>query len=143
MKKLILPYIIVLVLFLLIDLPIILYFNKPIYDKQFNRINKCSNNEISNLQVYSSAIIAYLLLALGIYIFIIRPEMNTYKQDYLNIIIQGMILGLVVYGVYNGTNMATIKEWGVKEFIIDTVWGTILSGTIAGSSVYIVRYFDL
>ncbi len=143
MKKLVLPYIIVLVLFLLFDLPVILYFNKPMYDKQFDRINKCSKTEISKLRVYSSALIAYLLLALGIYVFIIRPEMDNYKQDYLDIIIKGMILGLVVYGVYNGTNGATIKEWGTKEFIVDTVWGTMLSGTLAVTSVYLVRYFDL
>ena len=113
------------------------------YDRQFNRINKCSETQMSNLRVYSSAIIAYLLLALGIYVFIIRPEMDNFKQDYLSIIIRGMILGLVVYGVYNGTNMATIKEWGTKEFIADTVWGTMLSGTLAITSVYLVRYFDL
>lgn len=113
------------------------------YDAQFDRINMFSKTEISKLRLYTSALIAYLLLALGIYVFIIRPEMENYKQDYLNIIIKGMILGLVVYGVYNGTNGSTIKEWGTKEFIVDTVWGTMLSGTLAVTSVYLVKYFDL
>ena len=109
------------------------------YNEQFKRINECSKTKISNLRVYSSAIIAYLLLALGIYVFIIIPEMNDNNQDYLKISIKGMILGLIVYGVYNGTNMATIKEWGMKEFIIDTIWGTILSGILAVISIYIIK----
>ena len=54
-----------------------------------------------------------------------------------------MVLGLVVYGVYNGTNMATIREWGLKEFVVDTVWGTFLSGLISVGSIYIINKINV
>lgn len=141
-KKVLIPYLIVLILFLLVDLPVILYFNKPMYEAQFNRINKNSSN-ISKTRIFSSAIFAYLLLALGIYVFIIKQEMDNYKQNYFNITIKGMILGLIIYGIYNGTNMATIKEWGLKEFAIDTLWGTMLTGFLSVTSVYLIKLFNL
>lgn len=134
-------FIIVLGLFLIIDLPVILYLNNPMYMEQFKRINKGPNP--TGKRALLSAMFAYLLLALGLYMFIVRPEKTNFKPDYWNIFIKGLIMGLVVYGVYNGTNMATISEWGTKEFIIDTVWGTILSGVLAVGSVYLIKLLNL
>jgi uncharacterized membrane protein len=137
LKEFIVPYIVILVLFLIIDLPVILHFNKEMYQKQFNRIN---NGDIkSGTHVWISGAIAYLLLALGIYFFIVKQELVEEKQDYLKIFTKGLVLGLIIYGIYNGTNKATINEWGNKESIIDTIWGTILSGSLAVSSVYITK----
>ena len=132
-----LPFIVILVLFLVLDLPVILYLNKSMYLTQFNRINK---EEIkSGAHTLLSGIFAYLLLALGIYFFIVYPELDNNNPSYSNILIKSMFLGLVIYGVYNGTNMATINEWGLKEFVVDTTWGTILSGIIGTLSVYIIK----
>lgn len=133
-----LPFIVVLVLFLILDLPVILYLNKNMYEKQFNRINK--QDIKSGYHTWFSGIFAYLLLALGIYFFIVYPELNNNNNPvYTNILIKSMFLGLVIYGVYNGTNMATINEWGLTEFAVDTTWGTILSGIIGTLSVYIIK----
>lgn len=129
------PFLVVLVLFLLIDLPVILYFNNQMYSDQFKRINGLSQPQ--NSHAILSGIFAYFLLALGIYFFIVKTEIN--NPNYYDIFIKGLILGLVVYGVYNGTNMATIAKWGLHEFIVDTLWGTFLSGTLAVSSVYILQ----
>lgn len=138
-SKSLVPFFIVLGLFLLFDLPVILYLNNPMYQTQFKRINK---TEISlGSRAYLSAAFTYVLLALGIYVFIVRPELANFKPNYITILTKGLLLGLVVYGVYNGTNMATIKDWGLKEFIVDTAWGTVLSGTLAISSIYLIKKF--
>ena len=143
MMNFILSYIIILILFLVLDGPMILHINKPMYETQFNRINNCSNNNISKSRIFMSVVIAYFLLALSIYIFIVKPEIGNYKIDYFKMCIKSILLGLVIYGVYNSTNMATIKEWGVKEFIVDTVWGMVLFGITGISSVYLIKYFNL
>ena len=39
MKEIVIPFIVILVLFLVIDLPVILYFNKEMYQNKFKRIN--------------------------------------------------------------------------------------------------------
>jgi uncharacterized membrane protein len=137
LKEFIIPYIVILVLFLVIDLPVILYLNKDMYQKQFIRINK--DNIKSGSHTWISGAIAYLLLALGIYFFIVKQELLEGKQDYLKIFTKGLVLGLIIYGIYNGTNKATINEWGTKESIIDTIWGTILSGLLSVSSIYILK----
>jgi uncharacterized membrane protein len=137
MKEIVIPFIVILVLFLVIDLPVILYFNKEMYQNQFKRIN---NGDIkSGPHVWMSGAIAYLLLALGIYFFIVKQELKEEKQNYFKILIRGLVLGLIIYGIYNGTNKATINEFGTKESIIDTIWGTLLSGLLSVSSVYIIK----
>ena len=132
-------FIIVLGLFLIIDLPVILYLNKSMYQTQFTRINK---QEVTlGTHTWLAGGFAYLLLAFGIYYFIVRPELDNQTTDYMNILMKGMVLGLVIYGIYNGTNMATINEWGTKEFLADTIWGTLLSGIISVSSQYLIKIF--
>jgi uncharacterized membrane protein len=137
LKEFVIPYIVILVLFLVIDLPVILYLNKDMYQKQFIRINK--DNIKSGSHVWISGAIAYLLLALGIYFFVVKQELVEEKEDYLKIFTKGSVLGLIIYGIYNGTNKATINEWGTEESIKDTIWGTILSGLLSVSSVYILK----
>ena len=99
------------------------------YQTQLNRINKDSKPGSNKL---IAGIICYLLLALAIYIFIILPEKEkTIKSSNLDILKKGMILGFIIYGVYNSTNRATINEYGTMESIVDTVWGSILIGLIS------------
>ena len=40
--------------------------------------------------------------------------------------IDAFVLGLVIYGVYEGTNYAILKKWPLKIVIMDTLWGGIL-----------------
>ncbi len=47
----------------------------------------------------------------------------------------GMLVGLVAYGVYNGTNYAILKNWTPKVAILDTLWGISVCG-MASASVY-------
>lgn len=139
MYKQIYQLLIILGLFLIIDIPVILYFNNSMYKKQFERINKININ--SKNRVYLSAIITYMLLAFGIYFFIVSPELNNSKLNNYNILLKGSLFGLITYGIYNGTNLATISEWGVKEAVIDTIWGTILCGILSLSSTNIIKKF--
>ena len=71
---------------------------------------------------YLGAVICYSLLIFGLYHFILRPGRST---------IDAFILGLVIYGVYNSTNYATLKNWTLKVLLIDTLWGGILMGLTA------------
>ena len=131
-------YILILVLFLVIDLPVILWLNKDMYSNMFNKINGNTIGNTTNMII--GGIIAYILLALAIYYFIVMPSIETSKEnnfDYYNIILKGCIMGLVIYGVYDGTNLATINNFGLKEAISDMIWGTFLSGLISVLAVKI------
>ena len=106
-------------LILIIDLPMILFINKDMYMDQIKRINGCAS--CFSIRTLFASIICYLLLTFGIYYFGIR------EKNFVNAI----LFGLVVYGVYNTTNLATIQKHGIKESLIDTMWGAIMCGLVA------------
>ncbi len=45
------------------------------------------------------------------------------------------LVGLVVYGVYDMTNLATLRNWSVKLALVDLAWGTLVSA-VAGTAAY-------
>ena len=48
-----------------------------------------------------------------------------------NSVKDAFILGVLVYGVYEGTNWATFRQWPGFVVVIDTLWGGILFAIIA------------
>ena len=72
----------------------------------------------SNIELHLlSAIFCYIFLSLAILIFI-KPEKNQIQRAFL--------LGLIIYGVYESTSYALIKNWSLQIAVIDTIWGGIL-----------------
>lgn len=67
---------------------------------------------------------AWFLLALGISYFVSGGDPDT-------AFIRGAIFGFCVYGVYNGTNYATLKNYDVGTAVIDTLWGTLAAGIVS------------
>ena len=65
------------------------------------------------------AILCYILLILGLYYFIIRQHKP---------IKDAVLLGLLVYGVFETTNYALLKKWHMKTMVVDTMWGGSLLG---------------
>ena len=63
------------------------------------------------------AIICYIFLIVGLNYFIIKP--NKSIQD-------AFLLGLVIYGVFETTNVTLFKNWSWLTVILDTLWGGIL-----------------
>jgi uncharacterized membrane protein len=41
-------------------------------------------------------------------------------------LVYGFIYGALIYGVFNGTNVAIFREYSTKTAVIDTIWGGIL-----------------
>jgi len=123
-------FLIVLVVYLALDLPMITIINKDMYQNLFNNIN--NNLVINTTNIIIGGIVAYLLLAYGLYIFAIKTK-SVYN---------GALFGLVVYGVYNFTNLAVIAKYGLQHSIIDTAWGTILCSMITSIVLYIYYYIN-
>ena len=63
------------------------------------------------------AIVTYVFLIFGLNYFIIRPGRSA--QD-------AFLLGLVVYGVYDFTNLALFSKWQLFTAVTDTLWGGAL-----------------
>lgn len=72
------------------------------------------------------AFIAYFLLAVGMVMFVV-PRASRFL---LSSFVWGAMFGLVVYGVYNGTNVALMRQWPVILALVDTAWGVVLCGVV-------------
>jgi len=121
-------FFIVLIVYLVLDLPMITFINKDMYKNLFESIN---NGEIvDSTNIIIGGIVAYLLLAYGLYIFAIKNKS----------IFNGALFGLVVYGVYNFTNLAVIARYGLIQSVIDTVWGSILCSMITYVVLFYLNY---
>jgi len=90
------------------------------------------NNQIQSVQGsapkmnYLGAAICYILLIAGINYFIIKPRKS---------VSDAFLLGIIIYGVYETTNLALFKNWSILTVIIDTLWG----GLLFAATTYIVN----
>ena len=72
-----------------------------------------------------AAAAVWLLLALAVAGQRPRPTRWTDAAAY------GSLVGLVVYGVYNGTNYAILADWPIHVALADTAWGCVVCGAAA------------
>ena len=99
---------------------IVLVFIDSIY---LNLIKDYFNNQIKLVQGFNikinllATLLCYIFLIFGINYFIIQP--NRSIQD-------AFLLGLIIYGVFETTNMALFSKWSWLTVLIDTLWGGIL-----------------
>lgn len=71
-----------------------------------------------------SAIACYVFLLIGLYYFILKNHKSP---------LEAMLLGLVIYGVYETTSYALLKNWKLQTVLMDTLWG--------GTLFYLTTYF--
>lgn len=76
-----------------------------------------------------SAVLCYVFIIFSIY----------YFGFVLNIGLLNMfILGVIIYGIYELTNHATIKKWPLFMVVVDTLWGGILYSSSFSVSNYLL-----
>jgi uncharacterized membrane protein len=95
------------------------HFNKQILDVQ-------KSEQVFRI---APAIVCYIALLFGLNYFILRSNKSRKEK-----IIDAILLGLVIYTVYETTNMAIFKDWNIKSVLIDSIWG----GVVMGLTTFIV-----
>ena len=71
----------------------------------------------------------YLGYVAGVVFFAVAPALN--GGGLSRAILNGALLGLLAYGTYDLTNLATLKGFPVKVAIVDMTWGVFLTTTTA------------
>ena len=69
------------------------------------------------------AALCYVFIIFGLNYFIIKNRKSV-KDAFL--------LGIVIYDVFELTNLALFKNWHIMSVLIDTLWGGILFGLTTG-----------
>lgn len=84
-----------------------------------------------------AAIPVYLLIPAGIVLFV-RPLVGA-NAGLGQAFGWGAVYGLVLYGVYDLTNLAVLEKWTVRMTVADIAWGCVLCGTISTVMKWIDR----
>ena len=81
----------------------------------------------------------YLVYVVGVVVFAVLP--SAASGSWLMALGLGALLGLVAYGTYDFTNLATIRDWPAMVSVIDLAWGTAVTAVASLAGYAAVRYF--
>lgn len=82
-----------------------------------------------------AALLVYILLSIGVVDFIL-PKLAV-TTGLLPAFLTGALLGLVVYGTYDFTNLATVKDYSVTLALVDLAWGAFVTGLATVITKYV------
>jgi uncharacterized membrane protein len=71
------------------------------------------------------AAVFYLLYPAGLVVFAIRPALD--RPGWSRAAALGAFFGLLAYGTYDLSNLATLRDWPWQLTVVDMVWGAALS----------------
>lgn len=118
---------IVLPVFLLLDLVWLGVIMKGFYSQELGDLAR--RQGLALAPRWGAAILVYLLIPGGLVLFV-RPlagEGTPLWQAFA----WGAAFGLVLYGVYDLTNLAVLDKWTVRMTVADILWGCMLCGTLS------------
>lgn len=116
----------------IIDLAMIMLIMR----KRFGKMILSIQREPMRLRIIP-AILCYLVLAFGIAYFV----MPNIRDDHVaeDAARWGLVWGVMVYAVYDLTNLATLSNYEVKTACIDVIWGGVLGFMTVLCTQYTVK----
>lgn len=121
-------YLIALVVFTLIDLVWLVKISRKLYQDKLGHLMADKVN-------LPAAAIFYLLFIAAMVFFVITPALE--KNSVLYALGIGAFFGLVTYGTYDLTNLATLRDWPVSITVIDLIWGSFVTGSTCALTTWI------
>ena len=86
------------------------------------------SQNIPGMKIYWPAVLpVYILMAIGLVYFVLPKTSGANFQTFLT----AGAFGLILYGVYDFTNLSTLPAWTLKLSIVDMVWGGVICGIAA------------
>jgi uncharacterized membrane protein len=115
-------YIAGLIAFLVIDFIWLKYIALSFYREQIGHLML----DKPNLGI---ALLFYLFYVVGVVVLAVNPALE--KGQWMTAALYGGLLGFVAYGTYDITNLATLKTWPPIVAVVDMIWGTVLTASVA------------
>jgi uncharacterized membrane protein len=81
----------------------------------------------------------YLIFIVGILYYAVLPALAV--GDWKKALLFGALFGFFTYMTYDLTNYSTMKDWPLAIAFVDTLWGTVLSASVATASYFIASKF--
>ncbi len=83
------------------------------------------------------AIVFYLIFIVGILLFAVIPALEVGSLG--KALVLGALFGFFTYATYDLTNLATLSGWSYSLTVVDILWGTVLTSTVATAGYLIGR----
>ena len=126
--KIFILYIATFGVFFFIDLIWLVLMNSRFYKKELSGL-------MAEKVKWIPAILFYLLFIVAVLVLVVLPAVD--NGSWVTTLLYGGLLGMVCYGTYDFTNLASIRDWPLKVTVVDMIWGTVLSATVATISFLI------
>jgi len=95
---------------------------------------------LNDLMAIWPAVIFYILYGIALNVFVVLPALKN-NTGYLELLLLGLLFGMVTYGTYDLTNQVTLKNWPWIVTVVDIAWGSCLAGAVSLISTFVTRYF--
>ncbi len=107
------------------------------YKEWFGSLARLHPDGSLNVNFVAAALV-YVLLAAALVHFVLPLSVS---GNYGRLFAMGALMGLIIYGVYDLTNAATLTRWPLDLVLADMAWGTIATGTTAVVVAYLAKTF--
>lgn len=88
---------------------------------------------------WGAAVAFYGLYTAGLLVFVVLPQADRPWTHTLGL---GALLGLVAYGTYDLSNLATLSAWTLRLSLVDMAWGAFITGAAASAGHAALRWAD-
>lgn len=137
MTKLFSTYAATALVMILIDMFWLGFVAKPLYQQGIGHL-------MAEQPRLWTALFFYLLYPVGLVVFAVLPNAlhAVVGSGWLGSLLAGALFGLIAYGTYDLTNLATLKGWPLSLALIDMAWGSGVSGVAAAVGKRVSEHFS-
>ena len=130
MKLVLTSTLIAALIFLIIDIIWLSFSVKSFYGPRIGHL-------FADKPVIWAAAMFYIIYVFGLGVVIIEPSINF--VDTFKFLFKAFMFGLVAYGTYNLTNMATVKGWSSSVVFVDMIWGGSLTALSSYYGIFLAK----
>lgn len=87
---------------------------------------------------FAAAAVFYLLYLTGLMYFAVASAII--RGTMMSATFSGGLFGLIAYGTYDLTNLATMANWPLSVTVADMAWGTFLSAVASAAGYWLAMY---
>lgn len=129
--QIVILYVATLIIFLVIDIIGITQIIRPIFERHVGDM-------LADPLRLGPAAAFYAAYVAGVLYFVSVPALAAGRP--VQALVNGALIGLMCYGTYEFTNLATLRGWSFQQVITDTLWGGFLTGISAWAGVTVARW---
>lgn len=90
---------------------------------------------------WGAAFAFYAIYLAGVMVFAVLPGLEA--QSLGRTVALGAFLGFFAYATFDLTSMAVLRDFPLKVVLIDLLWGTVLTGSVATAGYFAGRWIGL